>query len=53
MVRQRVSVTLPKECVLWIDKKVKARVYGNRSHAIEVLILDRMKEAQPNRSIDG
>ena len=52
MVRQRVSVTLPRDCVQWIDKKVKARVYGNRSHAIEVLILDKMKDA-PKRSTDS
>lgn len=46
MVRDRVSITLPKECVKWIDKKVEARVYANRSHAIEVLILDKMKEEE-------
>jgi len=44
MVRERVSITLPKECVDWIDKKVQERIYANRSHAIEVIILDKMKE---------
>jgi Arc/MetJ-type ribon-helix-helix transcriptional regulator len=43
MVRERVSITLPKECVEWIDKKVESRIYANRSHAIEVLILEAMK----------
>ena len=43
MVRERVSITLPKECVEWVDQKVQDRVYANRSHAIEVLILDKMK----------
>jgi len=42
--RERLSITLPKECLQWIDKKVAARVYANRSHALEVLILDKMKE---------
>lgn len=41
--RVPVSVTLPKECVAWIDKKVEARVYANRSHAVEVIILEAMK----------
>jgi Arc/MetJ-type ribon-helix-helix transcriptional regulator len=36
-------VTLPKECVEWLDKRVESRVYANRSHAIEVLILETMK----------
>ena len=44
MVRERVSITLPKECVVWIDNKVENRTYANRSHAIEVIILEAMKE---------
>lgn len=43
MPRERVSMTLPKECVEWIDKKIKSRTYANRSHAIEVLVLEAMK----------
>jgi Arc/MetJ-type ribon-helix-helix transcriptional regulator len=43
MVRIPTSITLPKECIEWIDAKVERRVYANRSHAIEVLILDAMK----------
>ena len=44
MVRQAVSITLPKECVEWVDKQVEARIYHNRSHAIEVLILKEMQK---------
>jgi Arc/MetJ-type ribon-helix-helix transcriptional regulator len=43
MVRERVSITLPKECIAWIDKKVETRTYANRSHALEVLVLEAMK----------
>jgi metal-responsive CopG/Arc/MetJ family transcriptional regulator len=43
LVRVPISVTLPKECVNWLDKKVESRVCANRSHAIEVLILEAMK----------
>jgi metal-responsive CopG/Arc/MetJ family transcriptional regulator len=43
MVRERVSITLPKECLEWLDKKIESRIYANRSHAIEVLILEAMK----------
>jgi Arc/MetJ-type ribon-helix-helix transcriptional regulator len=38
-----ISVTLPKECVEWLDRKVESRIYANRSHSIEVLILEAMK----------
>lgn len=44
MVRERVSITLPKSCIEWVDSQVEARTYHNRSHAIEVLILEKMKE---------
>jgi metal-responsive CopG/Arc/MetJ family transcriptional regulator len=43
MVRERVSITLPKECIAWLDKKIESRTYANRSHAIEVLILEAMR----------
>jgi len=43
MARERMSITLPRDCIEWIDKQVEARTYHNRSHAIEVLILKEMK----------
>jgi len=43
MPRERISITLPKESLTWIDKKIKSRIYANRSHAIEVLILEAVK----------
>jgi len=43
MGRKRISITLPKECVEWLDEKVKKRIYASRSHAIEVIILEAMK----------
>ena len=43
MARIPISITLPKECVEWLDKKVESRIYANRSHAIEVLILEAIK----------
>jgi len=43
-VRQAISITLPKECVEWIDRQVETRIYHNRSHAIEVLILKEMQK---------
>jgi metal-responsive CopG/Arc/MetJ family transcriptional regulator len=43
LVRVAISVTLPKECIEWLDRKVESRICANRSHALEVLILDAMK----------
>jgi len=41
---QAISVTLPKECVDWVDEKVKTRIYASRSHALQVLILKEMQK---------
>lgn len=43
--RERVSITLPKDCLEWIDQQVKDRKYANRSHAIEVIVLEAKKKA--------
>lgn len=43
MPRVRVSITLPQECVDWIDDKIESRTYANRSHALEVLVLEAIK----------
>lgn len=43
VVRSPISITLPKECIEWIDRKVESRIYANRSHGIELLILEAMK----------
>ena len=44
VVRSPISITLPKECIEWIDRKVESRIYANRSHGIELLILEAMKK---------
>lgn len=33
--RTQISITLSKEILDWIDKKVDDLTFGNRSHAIE------------------
>lgn len=43
MPRIRISVTLPKECVDWLDERVESRIFHNRSHALEVVVLKTMK----------
>lgn len=43
MIRKSISITLPPECLDWVDDKVEKRIYANRSHAIEVLVLEAMK----------
>jgi len=35
LVRAKVSATIDREIVRWIDEQVKAKKFRNRSHAIE------------------
>ena len=42
MPKERVSITVRKDFLEWLDRKVKALVYASRSHAIESLILEAM-----------
>jgi metal-responsive CopG/Arc/MetJ family transcriptional regulator len=42
--KERVSLTVRKELLEWIDGKVKLLVYASRSHAFESLIAEAMKE---------
>jgi len=44
MPKQRVTISISKDILEWIDKQVQDRTFKDRSHAIEKLIYDRMKE---------
>lgn len=49
VIRERLSITLPKECVEWLDKKVEDREYFSRSHGLELLILNEIKRENEPR----
>ena len=36
--KKRISITLDKELLDWLDKKIKEKTFANRSHGIEYLI---------------
>lgn len=45
--KEQVTITLPPEILSWIDDKVKDRTFANRSHGIEVAIMNLMKAEEP------
>jgi Arc/MetJ-type ribon-helix-helix transcriptional regulator len=51
--RDRVTVTLPKDCVEWLDEQVKSRIFHNRSHAVEVVILKAMRAKELDIENEG
>lgn len=44
MVKKRITITIDKELLDWIDHKIEEKVFANRSHGIEYLINQKMKE---------
>ena len=36
--KKRITVTLDKELLNWLDKRVEERIFANRSHGLEFLI---------------
>lgn len=41
--KERITTTLDKEFLNWIDCKIKERIFANRSHAFEFLIAEKIK----------
>jgi len=46
MAKARVTISISKDVLEWIDKQVEDRIFKDRSHAIEKLIYDKMKESK-------
>jgi len=44
MPKQRVTISISKDVLEWIDRQVENRTFKDRSHAIEKMIYDKMQE---------
>ena len=44
--KERITITIDKELLEWIDKKIEKKVFANRSHGLEFLIEKRMGAKQ-------
>jgi len=42
--KKRITVTIDKEFLDWIDRKIEERIFANRSHGFEFLIKQKMGE---------
>jgi len=36
--KERITISIDRELLVWLDKKVQERVFANRSHGFEFLI---------------
>lgn len=44
MTKERITITIDKELLIWIDKKIQEKIFANRSHGFEFLIKKAEKE---------
>lgn len=42
--KERITVTVDKELLDWIDQKIEQKIFANRSHGLEFLIKKQMTE---------
>lgn len=42
--KERITVTLDKELLGWLDKKIEEKVFASRSHGFEFLIAEKIKK---------
>lgn len=46
--KERITVTLDKDLLEWIDKRIEEKIFANRSHALEFLIKRKQLEEAKN-----
>ena len=44
--KERITITVDKDLLEWIDNKIARKVFANRSHALEVLALTAIQEEE-------
>lgn len=42
--KERITITIDKELLDWLDKRIDEKIFANRSHGIEFLIKQKMEE---------
>ena len=47
--KERITITLDKELLDWLDERIEQRVFANRSHGFEFLIAQQMKKDEENK----
>jgi len=43
-VKERITITIDKELLDWLDRKIDEKVFANRSHGLEFLIKRKIEE---------
>ncbi|MFX1256500.1 MAG: ribbon-helix-helix domain-containing protein [Promethearchaeota archaeon] len=50
--KERISITVDKTLLEWLDKEVKTKRFGNRSHGVEVALKIIKKKVEKGERIE-
>ena len=42
--KERITITLDKDLLNWLDKKIDEKIFANRSHGLEFLMKRKLEE---------
>jgi len=48
--KERITITLDKELLAWLDKRIEDKIFANRSHGFEFLIKKSIREENEQRA---
>ena len=48
--KERITITVDRELLKWVDGKIKERIFANRSHGLERLIAEKIKNEKGKNS---
>jgi len=49
--KERITITIDKELLKWLDSKIKDKIFANRSHALEFLVRTKIDEKKEVKRI--
>ena len=49
--KERITITIDKSLLKWIDGQIEKKVFANRSHGLEFLTMERIREENEEKKL--
>ncbi len=47
--KERITITVRKDLLAWLDERIERRIFANRSHGIEYLLRQKLEEEKEGK----